>query len=539
MKKSSLTTAVVAGIVGAAGLVSVSNAVNINPDGLGQALIYPYYTVNKGNSTLVSVVNTTNQTKAVKVRFMEGRNSEEVLDFNLYLSPFDVWTAAVVSDGPEGTTPASAPAARIFTSDNSCTVPAIPAAGETFKNFQYATGDVKATGPWELSRTREGHLEIIEMGVLTAGGTFANAAKHNPQGVPANCAVLDSAWSPGGTGTWLTNSSTQIEPPSGGLFGGAEIVNPANGTNISYNADAIEGFFISTTANLHTNPGSVLPSLAQAQTSDAGDATAIVFNNGTLTQFPFTGTGAGLRAVSAVFMHNEIYNEFASRTSSNLSVQSEWVVTFPTKRLHIRQAQPARLPFRTPYNIAAGGACEIVQITFWNREESAVAPGGTGFSPPPPGQTSANPQLCFEAQVVTFNQTNIGDYLTSGNRSGVLGSYYARNIATGNALEGWARIRLGDQDAASFTQNFLPLATPTATAQNTTALVGLPVTGFWAANYAGTGAPGVLANYSIVHKHRADRLIANISTQIVPVPGSTTTPPATTPVWRAPVVPVQ
>jgi hypothetical protein len=26
---------------------------------------------------------------------LEGRNSREVLDFNLYLSPYDVWTGAV------------------------------------------------------------------------------------------------------------------------------------------------------------------------------------------------------------------------------------------------------------------------------------------------------------------------------------------------------------------------------------------------------------------------------------------------------------
>mgnify|MGYP006197685173 CR=1 FL=1 len=95
MKKSSLTTAVVAGLAGAAGLVNVSNAVNINPDGLGQVLIYPYYTVNEGNTTLLSVVNTTDSVKAVKVRFLEGLNSREVLDFNLYLSPFDVWAASV------------------------------------------------------------------------------------------------------------------------------------------------------------------------------------------------------------------------------------------------------------------------------------------------------------------------------------------------------------------------------------------------------------------------------------------------------------
>ena len=43
----------------------------------------------------------------------------EVLDFNLYLSPFDVWTAAVFD--PEGDD--SGPAA-VVSGDNSCTVPA-------------------------------------------------------------------------------------------------------------------------------------------------------------------------------------------------------------------------------------------------------------------------------------------------------------------------------------------------------------------------------------------------------------------------------
>ena len=97
MKKNALTNAVIAGIAGVAGIASVANAVNLNPDGLGQVLIYPYYTVNGGNSTLVSIVNTTEFGKAVKVRFVEGYNSREVLDFNLYLSPYDVWTGAVFS----------------------------------------------------------------------------------------------------------------------------------------------------------------------------------------------------------------------------------------------------------------------------------------------------------------------------------------------------------------------------------------------------------------------------------------------------------
>ena len=46
--------------------------------------------------------------KSVKVRFLEGKNSREVLDFNLFLSPFDVWTAAVSATGAGGAKATSA-----------------------------------------------------------------------------------------------------------------------------------------------------------------------------------------------------------------------------------------------------------------------------------------------------------------------------------------------------------------------------------------------------------------------------------------------
>jgi hypothetical protein len=128
-KKKSLCAAL-AGI-GALGAVGAAQAVNLNPDGLGQVLIYPYYTTRTspaGNvyNSLLSVVNSTASVKAVKVRFLEGKNSREVLDFNLFLSPKDVWTAGIV---PMGT------GAGIVTQDNSCTLPAIPAAGKAFVNF--------------------------------------------------------------------------------------------------------------------------------------------------------------------------------------------------------------------------------------------------------------------------------------------------------------------------------------------------------------------------------------------------------------------
>ena len=74
-----------AALFAACGTSPPANAVHVNPDGLGQLLLYPHYTVRFGNVTAISIVNTTSLTKAVKVRFLEGKNSREVLDFNLFL----------------------------------------------------------------------------------------------------------------------------------------------------------------------------------------------------------------------------------------------------------------------------------------------------------------------------------------------------------------------------------------------------------------------------------------------------------------------
>lgn len=542
MKKNSLTTAVVAGIAGAAGLANVASAVNVNPDGLGQVLIYPYYTVNAGNATLVSVVNTTDEVKAVKVRFLEALNSREVLDFNLYLSPFDVWTAAVVATDDTG-------AGRLVTEDKSCTVPAIPAGGVDFRNFAY-TGAFDDDGPNGLDRTRTGHIEMIEMGVVedTNGATFnantsfADAATH-VGGTPLSCATLVNAWRPGGI--WASGDGTEsrtgaadgVTGPVGGLFGGAVIADVANGTALSYNADAIDGFYSLATTSLHTAPGSTLPSLSQAQTS-LGEADAIVFDNGRLVTLDFASGRPD--AVSSVFMHNAIYNEF--NTDPELNAASEWVITFPTKRLHIEGTTPAqRLPFTDniddsdPPLAPAGdavdslvfdpeGSCEPISIAYFDREEGVPeeAVGDVDFSPPPPEVIIPGLSLCYEANVVTWNQE---DAVTAG-ESLVLGARTeARNInltadLDGNVFtEGWVAMAMGDAD------NYLldlgaSGAGDTTGAEDRNQLFGLPVTGFWAANYVNAAAaPGVLANYSQIHKHRASR-----SGRSVRVNGSTITP---------------
>ena len=185
MKRKTLTTAVMAGLTGMAGMMSVANAVNVNPDGLGQVLLYPYYTARGGNDTLISVVNTTSAGKAVKIRFIEALNSREVLDFNIYMSPFDVWTAAIsdleedgLADGP-----------GIITADTTCTTPYIfgdQGGVQEFLDFQYNSAEVPSQGfagtidggPTGIERTASGYIEIIEMGTLLDESEVDVAAEH-------------------------------------------------------------------------------------------------------------------------------------------------------------------------------------------------------------------------------------------------------------------------------------------------------------------------------------------------------------------------
>lgn len=62
------------------------SALILNPGGVGQVMLYPYYTVNKGQDTLLSVINTSEHGKVAKIRFLEGYNGRSVLEFSV-LSP--------------------------------------------------------------------------------------------------------------------------------------------------------------------------------------------------------------------------------------------------------------------------------------------------------------------------------------------------------------------------------------------------------------------------------------------------------------------
>ena len=472
-KRKALFTAVVAGL-GAAG---TAEAVFIAPNGTGQALVYPYYTVqNSGTNswnTYISVVNTTPDAKAVKVRVLEGRTSAEVLDFNLFLSPNDVWTAAIVpvdaTDGSGG---------KIVTADASCTAPEIPfPAGEAFRNYQYSS---QATGLGRgLDRTREGYVEIIEMASLS--GAFAAAVTHL-NGVPDDC---DAVRIPDYTAAFV--AGVDYFPPNGGLMGTGTLINVNNGLDAGYKADALDAF--SAIDNL-TGPGATTPALAEVV-----PPTSYVFNSGydpissmnaTIYFQDFTGAIShateGAQALASVFMHESIMNEYVLDSASDSL--TDWVVTQPIKNFFVDTVTAA-----PPYTavLTADGACEEVEFSFFDREERGATAGGIDFSPAPPsGPASA---ICWESTVISIR--NGADHMPSGTVSGVLGSRNTTSISITPTFEnGWARLRFTDANASGLglapVAGASQIASPAGFAAGSVPLtsLGLPVTGFMIRTFA-------------------------------------------------------
>ncbi len=406
MKKKVIAAAVAATLGHTA-----ANAVSVNPNGLGQVLIYPYYTTQAGTSgnydTLLTVVNTTNKTKAVKVRFLEAKNSFEVLDFNLYLSPRDVWVGVLSQVASNAAGEVGNAVTLLTTPDTSCTAPAIPAAGVEFRNLQFSSNadGGNAGGGTGLERTLEGYIEIIEMGVVGNDGDFTPDAWSThvtdgligPGGTPLDCQQVVDAWSVAPAGEWTANNSRAISVPSGGLFGSVSLINVNDGTNYSYDATALADFFTIAGDNLHRPPGSIFPNLGDVQPRES----IVVEGNSIIDSFWNTGQ-TQVAAVSAVLMRAFAANDFA--TDSTVDADSSFVFTMPTKREHLRGDATLLPPFTNFF--ADGQACETVFYSTWDREEDNVTPRlGIDFSPAPIITPDVN-TLCFEANVVDINGTS-------------------------------------------------------------------------------------------------------------------------------------
>ncbi|MBK6806069.1 MAG: hypothetical protein IPG84_15080 [Betaproteobacteria bacterium] len=188
-------------------------------------------------------------------------------------------------------------------------------------------------------------------------------------------------------------------------------------------------------ATLYEAPGSIEPTLNRA------DPISLVVDHGNysstgyayITSWNVPGNKP-VDAVSAVLMHDHIYNEFV--LDKGTSSGTDWVVTMPTKGVPDayylskfgtmgspgdKELKVTRLFQR---NFKETGACDDVDLSKYDREEK-LDKVTSSFSPPPPGQRD---QLCWEANVITFRGSN------------VLGSKNQFNIANASFTfeNGWA-----------------------------------------------------------------------------------------------------
>ncbi|MCB1619973.1 MAG: hypothetical protein KDI44_04445 [Thiothrix sp.] len=199
MRKTQLSLALSAVLAGGM-LASPAQAVQLAQDGLGDAVIFPYFTA-KGNwQTFVRLINTSDNAVVVKVRFREAANSRELQDFLVALSPNDMWSAWTDDTAWQGRP-------GIRTNDTSCIFD-LPNTGST--TFNTISGNLKGVAFSNLAftdasgsdysdgadnstastnpRLSEGYIEVIGVSMFGPASPFARAVTHNQAtGIPENC----------------------------------------------------------------------------------------------------------------------------------------------------------------------------------------------------------------------------------------------------------------------------------------------------------------------------------------------------------------
>lgn len=350
-KKNKIALGVAAGFVGLAGIMSSAQAVHVNKDGTGQALLFPYYNAQEGYVTNINLINSTDETKAVRIRFREGKESKDVLDFNLYMSPEDVWTGSIKMDSSKGS-----PMGSVTTSDHTCALPALASCKdgkcsvtEPFDGYEYYSGLTPAD-------TLEGYVEVIEMGVVTDSAVQYGVL--HQRGEPNNCGVVADAWYRNTFTTGRGAAAAGLGAPTGGLMGSSAVLNVPEGTAFAVDPVAFDNY---TLEAHHTRPDDTknfdLPSLASGSVTtseimvkkDNGTVDMVVTEwekyhhpNGTigdaclLDNDPKTpACGDNPYPVAHALLASNLMNEYFLDPTDGYDGHTDWVVTFPMRKLGV------------------------------------------------------------------------------------------------------------------------------------------------------------------------------------------------------------
>jgi len=397
----------------------------------------------------------------VKFRFRGAGNSDDLFDFQVLMSPGDVWTAAVTKDATTGKS-------KLTTTDKSCVL------GLGDGSFATIRTDPKK----DAGETLEGYLEVINMADILTGSALYTATKHVNGVAPCTLTALDAA-----LGTDIANEAAAaargLSNPTTGLVGDWILLNQANTAAWSGSATALEArdgsgapadgrivfwpqkfgtptFTSPTTlANVTADPLFNLPSASapyvQYQLYDLPDLS---------TPYVNTVSNAAEQAdlSTSRIAVTSVTNEFV--TDDGIAAVTDWLFSQPTRRYSVAvdytyNSSAGQAVFRvgggsahynssnTAYVASQRQACLNTTAapqrnSLFDREETTPGLADNPFVPSPNTPEAAQVVLlCGEANVYSINAGGTTD-------ASALGAKVARGDITFAYTDGWGTWGMGN-----------------------------------------------------------------------------------------------
>jgi hypothetical protein len=280
--------------------------VHRSPNGVGGALILPYWTTSVGNDSLISIRNDSERASAIKLLWLDEQGGL-VLSANLYLDARSIWTGAATDE--------LNPRMVHLVQPNACLLP-------------LTLNDESEFGPelrvFPLGAPR-GSMEIIEMGSIAVDSPLA------PEGKWIDCDALAERWS---DGPWAADATACLLPPAGRLSANNNLINVALGGMNTIEATALGGF---SDIVQHTAPQDSMPDLSHAfdSGSDGGGVRSLVCTDGDCRIDEWT---LPVEAVAAVLTTSVLLTDY--NIVSGLVAEFEWVVHRPLDRYQALIPEP-------------------------------------------------------------------------------------------------------------------------------------------------------------------------------------------------------
>ena len=222
---------------------SIANAIEISHDDRGQLLIAPVYKASEGKSTEIRVVNPS-KTHAVKavVGVRTSANSLEILNFNLYLTPTDVWTGELRNTGS---------GVELYSEDDSILVGlnggGLSTESAVTSGVFSGPGNGKVLSTFDERDTGQG----VELGHFEVMGVYSVTGEDIVPGMPKSTLFeIDNI-------SYNNNTFRQNGVAKGGLFDGYAPVNTANDcdgspvTDLPYHDRGLQTYRVDSSGRRH------------------------------------------------------------------------------------------------------------------------------------------------------------------------------------------------------------------------------------------------------------------------------------------------